>query len=337
MREYDALGLLTREIAKIKKAVNELVEAIHKYQQSEESQKEQQTKTLLNSISDSKFRLPVEITEYYDSEQRERPEKQDWEEFKTCLEIAGVIVAVALLYLTFRTLNVFYGQLREMKKQTATLSRQATQAAEDAQTQINKIGEQVTAARQANKLTRESMELQARPWLTIEGPFTNIQTARLHDRPTSMTISFDWKIRNYGTSVATLSRPQFTIIEGGCQKAGCFRQFDQCPEADEYLRGEETQFVNAVFPGADGVISRNDAVQSAQSDAPLVRSPFNYLIGCIAYRGGVTQTIYHTRFVYQLDYSPNLTTMGSIRYFPVAGLKRIFIWACCPWSKNCND
>ncbi len=105
---------LLRLLGEIKNALDHLKEAIRSYKQSDSREKKQETETELKAV----VRLPIEITSYYESEQRDRPVKSRHDLIRMGLEIAGVIVGIALAGLTLWTLIILHGQLTEMRRQT---------------------------------------------------------------------------------------------------------------------------------------------------------------------------------------------------------------------------
>jgi hypothetical protein len=67
---------------------------------------------LLRLLGDVKNALE-QITQYYDSEQKELSVKNRREKIRMCLEAAGVIAAIALAILTYRTLKTLGTQTRQ--------------------------------------------------------------------------------------------------------------------------------------------------------------------------------------------------------------------------------
>ena len=92
---------LIRWLAGIKKALDRLVEAIAACKEANPSQKQKGGQTELKTI----VSLPVEITEYYESEQGERGKRNRREGIRTVLECVGVVAAIILAILTFCSLR----------------------------------------------------------------------------------------------------------------------------------------------------------------------------------------------------------------------------------------
>jgi hypothetical protein len=108
----------------------QLVQSVSKHQQSAESDRQK-------PHADSAVRLPVEIPEYYRSEESERPKKNFREKLRIGLEITGVILALAVAVITLLTLHVFRKQLWEAQTQTGIFRQQADQAKQDAAAQLS--------------------------------------------------------------------------------------------------------------------------------------------------------------------------------------------------------
>jgi len=110
---------LLRLLGEIKKALNRLTETISEYEQSKSAQKKPETDT----VPKVEVGLPPEITEYCRSEQADRRIKNKRDKIRIRLEVTGILVALAIAYLTFRSLIVFNGQLIVMKQQTEISER----------------------------------------------------------------------------------------------------------------------------------------------------------------------------------------------------------------------
>lgn len=154
-----------RLLGDIKQVLDRLVEAITEYQQANQAKEKEKLDTEVKAV----VRLPVEITKYYESEERERPKTSNRDKIRMYLEIAGVAAAVGLAVITLCTLRVFNEQLVEMRKQTTTLSHQATQSAMDSQQQISLSGDQVKAAQDSVDAINKQTLLDQRPWIGVVG------------------------------------------------------------------------------------------------------------------------------------------------------------------------
>jgi hypothetical protein len=115
---------MLRLLADIKNALNRLVETIAEHEQSDSRETEQETETELQAL----VRLPEEVTEYYRSEQRDRPVKNRHETIRMVLESAAVIAAVGLAILTLCTLVTLNGQSTQMQHQTCIQQQAAINA-----------------------------------------------------------------------------------------------------------------------------------------------------------------------------------------------------------------
>jgi hypothetical protein len=111
-----------RLILKIKKSFDQLVKTVTKYQEADRAQRQIE----LDAESRRVVRLPVEITKYYETEERERPIRNRRETGRKWLERIGVAAAIALAFLTWRT-------LREVRKTTIATEHAAYDACVSAQ------------------------------------------------------------------------------------------------------------------------------------------------------------------------------------------------------------
>jgi hypothetical protein len=153
----------------IHQAIKEHTESVAKYQQSEQSERQKQAQSELNTV----VRLPVEVTEYYRAEQSERPVKNRREIIRISLEIGGVITAIILAGLTFKTLLAFKNQLSEMQIQTVTIKQQVIQSARDSQQQLELARDQVATAQDSVAAIQRQMRQDQRAWLApISGSVT---------------------------------------------------------------------------------------------------------------------------------------------------------------------
>jgi hypothetical protein len=184
-----------RAIAQIQKTLQTLVESIDEQQQTERARDEQ--KPVHADVG-----LPIEISEYYRSEQTERPEKNFRERLRMSLEIAGVILAAALALLTLFTLRVFRKQLWEAQNQTAVFRQQADQAKQDAAAQLSVAKDALTAE-------QERFVNEQRPyvWSGITEPN---QPAMAPDQP----VYWNWHYTNYGKTPAVGAAGREQVIWG---------------------------------------------------------------------------------------------------------------------------
>jgi hypothetical protein len=174
----------------IHQAIKEHAEAAEKYHQAETSQRQEQSQTELKTV----VRLPVEVGEYFRSEQGERPVKNRRENVRVILETCAVIAAFALAGITLVTLRTFNSQLTQMKEQTKTLSQQAAQSAQDSQRQLDLSGKQVTAAQDDVKAIQRQMRQDQRAWITIRPGNTQIAD--------NQVIEAAFQIENSGKTLA---------------------------------------------------------------------------------------------------------------------------------------
>jgi hypothetical protein len=83
------LEYIGQSLSQIKTDFQKFIETTTKYQQSAETDRQK-------SVADPTVRLPVEISEYYRSEQSERPKNDFRENLKIGLEFAGVFLALVV-------------------------------------------------------------------------------------------------------------------------------------------------------------------------------------------------------------------------------------------------
>lgn len=187
MPSPDESASISAWLEAIHQAIKDHAESVAKYQHSEQSDRQQQAQIGINTV----VRLPVEASEYYRAEQGERPVKNLYEKIRICLEIAGVVTAIALAILTFKTLLVFNGQLTEMQKQSTILQQQAIQSASDFAQQLTIARQQTEAAQESVMAIQRQMRQDQRAWIDIEFgtfhwapneplrvPFTLVNTGR---------------------------------------------------------------------------------------------------------------------------------------------------------------
>jgi hypothetical protein len=115
----DEQGSILLSIQKALEKIQEHIETIAKYTETQEGKREEE----LNRVIKSEVGLPIEVTAYYRSEQGERRVKNRRDAIRLYLEIGGLLVAVALVGLTLKTLVVFQSQLTEMQTQTKSADR----------------------------------------------------------------------------------------------------------------------------------------------------------------------------------------------------------------------
>jgi hypothetical protein len=122
--------------------------------------------------------LPIAIGEYYASENKERPSKTRWEKTKIGIEIASLIVLVAYVIATWKT-------LKQIERQTPAVIKSADAA-----------GSAAKAAQDALKETHENFRQDQRPYIWIQ----RFETTRL---TTGQPVSVSVHLSNLGRSPAT--------------------------------------------------------------------------------------------------------------------------------------
>ncbi|HXN27596.1 MAG TPA: hypothetical protein VN902_10765 [Candidatus Acidoferrales bacterium] len=111
------MGILTtfaRLLFELKNALNKLENTVSKYQEPESRKAEEKFPTEFEAV----VGLPVDVTDNYGAENRERPNKQAGKK-RLVLEFVAVGAAIFLSVSTFCTLEVVNGQLWKPKERTA--------------------------------------------------------------------------------------------------------------------------------------------------------------------------------------------------------------------------
>jgi hypothetical protein len=108
---HERLTPLLQLLVDIENTLDHLEKAVGEYDQSDARNGKQETKTEIKAV----VRLPVEVTKYYESEERERPVTSGRDKIRMVLEIFGVAVAMVLAGLTLCTLITLKEQLTEMQ------------------------------------------------------------------------------------------------------------------------------------------------------------------------------------------------------------------------------
>lgn len=116
-------------LADLNGILSDLAKTIESYNVSESRQREEEARI----ESQTEVRLPVEITKYYETEQRERPKTAKRENKKLCIEIVGIIIAGVLAALTAATLLIYAFQLVQMRRATKATEQAAYAACVSAQ------------------------------------------------------------------------------------------------------------------------------------------------------------------------------------------------------------
>jgi len=160
MSETDDLGTWLKAIHQ---AIKEHSESVTKYQQAETSQREQQAQTELKTV----VRLPIEVAEYYRSEQGDRPVKNKREKLRLILEVAGVIAALVLALVTLCTLLTFNKQLSEMQKQTNNAAIDARASRRHARQELRIAQQQAEAAQGGVDAIQGQMRQDQRAWIQM--------------------------------------------------------------------------------------------------------------------------------------------------------------------------
>ena len=264
------------------------------------------------------------------------------------MELAAILVGVAVAIIYYRQLDTMQGQLREMQgggKQTDQMLclirqqlDQITKQAADTHTLAVAAGDQAKAAKTASsamtkqvdklqagvnqtarlaKASEDATEKQTRPWIGIDGPIELDGTG-----VTSEFANLTIKLGNYGQSPGIVpANLAFGFTIGGTH-GGWWEQYHICEDAERPLHetNELKRRLDTVFPGNDGVIVEHASAKYYAGDP---RRPKLILIGCIAYQNS-KGNIYFTRVGYSPTRSEKTAKDGT-KFWEIDGFERF--WA----------
>lgn len=208
--DHTILHSIERALTKLQEVLQKLIESISKHDQTEQSNKQQKPQVSINP----EVRLPVEITEYYRSEQGERRIKNRHERIRICLDITGVAVAVLLLIAAVITAVIFYGQLQEAKEQTRVFKRQADQAKLDAAQQLSTA--KVALLAEQNRFVKDQ-----RPYIwsnSVAEPDQPRMTA-------GQVVTWNWHYTVYGKTPAIGAAGREQVIWGPRARSQLVKNF----------------------------------------------------------------------------------------------------------------
>jgi hypothetical protein len=145
-------------------------------------------------------RLPGEIIEYYQAEQRDRPAKGFWKLVTFWVQFGGVAIAFVLAWFN-------WGTLHQIQRQTPAIQQSATAASGAAK-----------AAQDAIKQARDQFRQDQRPyvWLTNDiGPFFRVSIGSgAVKAPADGRLAFNFHFTNYGKSPAIRVTVRSRIVLG---------------------------------------------------------------------------------------------------------------------------
>lgn len=197
-------------LADLNDTLKNLAKTIESYSISESRQREEKAK----AESQAEVRLPVEITKYYETEQRERPKTAKRENKKICIEIAGIIIAGVLAALTGTTLIIYAFQLVQMRKATKATEQAAYAACVSAQISQRELLE----AQKTNVFSQTmavTSTMQATAEIDTEKAYITFDP-RLpkpeESFPNDSNFELVYSVRNDGKSAATNVRIGFKAI-----------------------------------------------------------------------------------------------------------------------------
>jgi len=195
----------------------------------------------------------------------------------------------------------FDNTLRQMQGQTSAQQEAANASRESARA----MGGQVAAANEANSISKLALDAQTRPWVGIEGgviPVPDTQDMRRQGNSkmpnTIQSIDVQFKMENYGGSVATPVATDFALYNGSKPNESQFDRTKVCESSDSnLLRREWYMGLVSIFPKQITGYRKETAQCASQACG---HTP-SYLAACISYQRD--QMLYHTRLLYVVEYA----------------------------------
>lgn len=167
------------------------------------------------------------------------------------------------------------------------------------------IHRQLSAAEDANKIARQAMETQTRPWVGIDGDPFDMQV-------TESNITFKLNLRNYGQSPAlgVSSTPWFVITHTKDFTSRVFDRYTICSRAGSRAQTQPSGNVEIIFPGKDESVTQK-VYPAPDRNFKLDPSDDSLtLVGCIAYLGSLGGP-YYTRVVYKIPVKDKTATVAG--------------------------
>jgi hypothetical protein len=151
------------------------------------------------------------------------------------------------------------------------------------------------AAEETNVENRNNLANQTRPWVAVVDP-ANFDTSH------GPTLKFDIWLTNYGQSPAIVVLTPFKLIHIRQGRPADFNEHNVCSRVGKSKamleKAVETNNpTEIVFPTKEGTTKREIWTES---DGITPNGNYNFLIGCIAYRGPLGGP-YYTRVIYRLE------------------------------------
>ena len=278
------VGLLTE----IKDVLDRLVKAVAVYHESRAAQQKEEVEAKSKAV----VRLPIEVTTYYETENREKGPSNKREKIRLGLECVAVGAAIGLAILTFCTLNTLNNQLVQMRR--------------------------------SNDLTKTQWEAEYRPWMGMD----TIALSALKfssQRPSLISVHLDGTmvLKNFGTYPAFSSEAEITPVIPFPTDAWTKNPLGRPPEGMFRCSDETKQAGEIVFPGR-GFTSPFSSDLNWGWRGNSVEVGRLWLLVCISYRDGRAEKSHHTKIWLRSAHPINaqwIAINSTSRYMPITGFE----------------
>jgi hypothetical protein len=265
------------------RTIQQSIQSIDKHQQARESEKEPPSESNHEVV----VSLPPAISEYYASEQSERPKKTRRDNIRLVLEIGGAAAAIGALVFTIRTLS-------EVKRQADTTQQQVS-------------------------IMQKQLEATDRPWMTVDvtactvcgdrdirgGPLT-------FDKDGRGSLTFRITFKNVGKSAANHVTLRFKPLAVGFSDPRASIFTTPAAEQKQLCDGPSrsgTFDIGVVFPNdpQTEVFGPAGLDTNQIPNLPLALHLTNgkpiapFLVGCVDYAYPYSSTAHQTGFIYSIS------------------------------------
>jgi len=172
------------------------------------------------------------------------------------------------------------------------------------------------AIREANKIARDSFEVQTRPWIAVEDLSEPVISVLPGSSPPTLVLDFNYILHNLGKSPGLHIYGYFQFAKGRPEDA-LFKMpktnEDVCDFVERTSVDSKWKIYPSIFPE-----SKSDKIPyrppSETPDAPIAN---NALAGCIVYQS--PGHIHRTRVLYWFVREEQAVTIGGLKFFPIKG------------------
>jgi hypothetical protein len=189
------------------------------------------------------------------------------------------------------------------------------------------------SAERAADIANDALLAQTRPWLGIDRDPTPEDTEMAGVFPKY----FKLRLRNYSQfpALGLIKIPQFLYIQVPKPEVKYFDYLHICETVDDTNWEHNTNswslkrhgYVDVVFPGADGIVMQQVGITPKQGGDLLDLedgASFGFILGCLAYDGSNGSGHYHTRLMYQVQFSDLTVNPDGTKHRNLASISRIF-------------